>query len=57
MRQTLSDLNTLLRQTVMDARCPPGFSFNQPLQVCDDIDECYQGLDDCLEGTVYILGK
>ena len=27
-----------------------GFIFNQPLQVCDDIDECYQELDDCLDG-------
>lgn len=25
-----------------DDRCPPGFTFNQQLQVCDDIDECLE---------------
>ena len=38
------------KQTMTDDRCPQGFIFNQPLQVCDDIDECYQELDDCLNG-------
>lgn len=36
-------------QIVPDDRCPRGFTFNHQLQVCDDVDECYENLDNCDE--------
>ena len=34
-------------QETQDNRCPRGFVFNEALQVCDDIDECFEGTDSC----------
>ena len=31
-------------------KCPDGFRYNQELNVCDDIDECSEDLDDCIQG-------
>jgi len=31
-------------------KCPQGFRYNRVLNVCDDVDECAEGLDDCIAG-------
>jgi len=33
--------------TTTEDRCPPGFAFNARLNVCDDVDECYDNVHTC----------
>ncbi|XP_046406118.1 fibulin-1-like isoform X2 [Ischnura elegans] len=36
-------------------KCPPGFIYNPDSQVCDDVDECREGLDNCSRGQQFCM--